>query len=206
MSFALDDYVEVADRIAEFYRRFPEGRLRADIVELTETKIVMRAYAYRTAEDMVPATGHSTLAIPGKTPYTRDAEVENCETSAIGRAIVMAGIPSKKVASADEVKAKVVAMPVKAAPRPAPVPAPAPPPRVAPDEPPLPPPPPIEEDGWAAVVAAAPQPAPHGGWKEGEVHEAGHRPLRARANGSLYCPTKLEDGRWCPWKTAEHPK
>lgn len=44
------------------------------------------------------------------------------------------------------------------------------------------------------------QTAPHGGWAEGQVHAEGHKPLRARQNGSLYCPTKLPNGAWCSWK------
>ena len=198
MTFALDDYIEVADRIAEFYRRFPDGRLWAEEVKNDPDSVEFKGFAARTADDPRPATGHSELAKPGTTPYTRGSEVENAETSAIGRAIVMAGIPSKKVASADEVRAKVV--PMKAVPAPAAKPAPA-----AEPGPPLPPPP-AEEDSWAAVVAAVPQPPPHGGWKEGEMHEPGHRALRARANGSLYCPTKLDDGRWCPFKPSASPK
>jgi hypothetical protein len=59
-----------------------------------------------------------------------------------------------------------------------------------------------------AVRSTAPMPddeppfpgfeVPHGGWSEGEVHADGHKPLRARANGSLYCPTKVGDA-WCTW-------
>jgi len=34
------------------------------------------------------------------------SEVENCETSAVGRALVMAGLPSKRIASDDEIRSK----------------------------------------------------------------------------------------------------
>lgn len=34
---------------------------------------------------------------------------------------------------------------------------------------------------------------------EGERHTGTHRPTRARANGWLFCPTKMEDGSWCKW-------
>jgi hypothetical protein len=39
-----------------------------------------------------------------------------------------------------------------------------------------------------------------GGYSEGGVHTDGHRPLRAKASGQLYCPTTLPDGAWCPWR------
>jgi ERF superfamily len=44
--------------------------------------------------------------------------------------------------------------------------------------------------------------APHGGWTEGQLHTPGHKPLRARQNGSLFCPSKMPDGGWCPFKTS----
>ena len=173
-NFELHDYVEVAERISEFYRRHPEGRLWAEIVERSDALIVMRGFAARTPDDPLPAVAHSWLAIPGSTPYTRGSEVENAETSAIGRAIVLAGIPSKKVASADEVRSKTASRP---------------PARAADKAPAVLPP-----------AAGATPTIPHGGWSEGMKHAEDHRPLRARQNGSLYCPTKLPDGRWCNWK------
>jgi hypothetical protein len=51
------------------------------------------------------------MNIPGSTPYTRGSELENTETSAAGRALVMAGLPSKKIASGDEIRAKGGAAP-----------------------------------------------------------------------------------------------
>ena len=44
--------------------------------------------------------------IPGPTPYTKDSELMNAETAAWGRAIIAAGIPSKKIASSQEVQAR----------------------------------------------------------------------------------------------------
>ena len=44
-------------------------------------------------------------------------------------------------------------------------------------------------------------PAPHGGWSEGQVHTPGHKGLRARQNGHLFCPTRLPDGGWCAFRT-----
>jgi hypothetical protein len=46
--------------------------------------------------------------MPGKTPYTKDSEIQNAETSAWGRAIVavLAADTRKGVASRDEVAAR----------------------------------------------------------------------------------------------------
>jgi hypothetical protein len=107
--FDLSNYVEVADRLREFYEKHPGGRVITSIVELTEKRVVVKAEVYReTAHEVPSGAGHSALGIPGVTPYTKGAELENAETSAIGRALVAAGLASKKIASADEVRAKRV--------------------------------------------------------------------------------------------------
>jgi hypothetical protein len=64
------------------------------------------------------------------------------------------------------------------------------------DEPPLP-----SEPAEFAPQQIIP-PAPHAGSAEGQVHANGHKPLRARQSGVLFCPTKLPSGGWCDWKTA----
>jgi hypothetical protein len=111
MAFA-QDYVEVADRIAEWYAKYPEGRITTELVEMSESRAVMKAYVFRDFNPEPVGVGHSYLAIPGSTPFTKGSELENAETSAVGRALVMAGIPSKNVASANEIRSKASA-PVK---------------------------------------------------------------------------------------------
>lgn len=104
------DYVTVADRMAAFYKAYPEGSIQSVIIELTEKRVVVRAEAYRNAEDPRPGVGHSALAIPGATPYTRGSEIENAETSAWGRAIAALGFETKAgIASRDEVDMKATA-------------------------------------------------------------------------------------------------
>ena len=102
------DYVEVADRIRAWYEAYPSARIETEIVSISDKLVVVKAQAFRgEAPDEKPAgVGHSSMNIPGSTPYTRGSELENTETSAAGRALVMAGLPSKKVASGDEIRAK----------------------------------------------------------------------------------------------------
>lgn len=105
--FKMDDYVPVNERIAQFYSAFPDGSIQSEIVELTASRVTFRAYAYRKPDDPRPGTGHSSLEIPGSTPYTRGSEIENCETSAWGRAIAALGFEVKRgIASAEEVRNK----------------------------------------------------------------------------------------------------
>jgi len=103
----LGDYVEVKDRLAEFFQKFPTGSLQSEVVELTDIRVTVKAWAYRTPDDDRPGVGHSYLNIPGSTPYTRGSEIENAETSAWGRALVAVGIAAGKgIASRDEIESK----------------------------------------------------------------------------------------------------
>lgn len=124
MAFDLDAYVTVAERIEQFREKYPDGSLQAEwqlvLVPtpvkaedgtwqtLDRTIIVCKAYAYRTPDDQRPGIGHAQESLPGKTPYTKDSELMNAETSAWGRAIiaVLAADTRKGVASRDEVEAR----------------------------------------------------------------------------------------------------
>jgi hypothetical protein len=106
-NFKMDDYVPVNERIGAFKTEHPEGSLQSKIVELTEGRVTVMAMAYRTPDDPRPGVGHSSLEIPGSTPFTRGSEIENAETSAWGRAIAALGFEVKRgVSSAEEVRNK----------------------------------------------------------------------------------------------------
>lgn len=108
----LDDYVEVAERITAFHEKFPEGTLQSSYEYLFDQEtgrpylVVVEARAFRTPDDPRPAVGLAAEPIPGKTPYTRESELQNAETAAFGRAIVAVGAASTKrgVASREEVR------------------------------------------------------------------------------------------------------
>lgn len=98
MPVDLKDYNTVAMRIAEFRVKHPEGSLRPvnleepfRVLDLGGRQfIVYAAYAYRSPEDQQPGVGVAWEPFPGRTPYTKDSELMNAETSAWGRAIVAA--------------------------------------------------------------------------------------------------------------------
>jgi hypothetical protein len=104
----LDDYVDVAERIRQFKAKYPEGSLQSTKPELyhvgDKTFVYISAAAYRTPDDECPGQGSAWEPVPGPTPFTRDSEVMNAETSAWGRAIVALGFETKKIASANEVR------------------------------------------------------------------------------------------------------
>jgi hypothetical protein len=115
---SMDDYVDVAERIRQFKAEYPEGSLqssqdpkfqvitekREDGAELTHVFVMYCAAAYRTPDDPRPGIGWAWEPVPGPTPFTRDSELMNAETSAWGRAIVALGFETKKIASANEVR------------------------------------------------------------------------------------------------------
>ena len=105
---ALKDYIEVKDRIAEFYRRFEHGSLQFEFngtMEVAGQTIIWgRAYAYRSQDDLKPGIGTAWELVPGKSSFSRGSELMVLETSAWGRAIAALGIAvSKSVASKNEV-------------------------------------------------------------------------------------------------------
>lgn len=111
-----DDYIEVKDRVVEFYSLYPEGRIECRIIRDTSEESVMQATVYRTAEGGYPAgMAHSSLAKPGATAFTRGSELENAETSAVGRALAFAGISAHRgIATMSEILAKRGASPTEA--------------------------------------------------------------------------------------------
>ena len=110
MSFDLSDYVQVNERIQNFYARYPDGSLQSELTEVRDGGGELigwrcKAFAYRDGQDVLPGIGHAVEWVPGKTPYTKDSEAMNAETSAWGRAIAALGFATKHLASADEVQA-----------------------------------------------------------------------------------------------------
>lgn len=110
----LSDYNDVPARIADFRAKHPGGSLQPanpdvpyKIEQIGERfYIVVVAAAYRTPDDPRPGIGMAYEQWPGKTPYTRDSELQNAETSAWGRAIVavLAADTKKGIASQEEVR------------------------------------------------------------------------------------------------------
>jgi len=109
MTFNMADYVDVKQRITEFYAKYPEGSIQFEFKGTLESNPDMIwgiAYAYRTATDERPGIGTAAELAIGKTTFTRGSELMNLETSAWGRAIGSLGIGlGKSVATKQEVQA-----------------------------------------------------------------------------------------------------
>lgn len=110
--FSMDDYIDVAERIAEFRAKHPEGSLQQVALDFREVNgtwwVIYTAAAYRSPDDQRPGHGTAWEPVPGKTPYTKDSELQNAETAAWGRAIVavLAADTKRGIASAQEVRSR----------------------------------------------------------------------------------------------------
>jgi hypothetical protein len=101
----LGEYVDVNERLKWFFERYPEGSLQSEVTHLADNLIIVKAMAYRGPTDLYPGVGHASEVVPGRTPYTKDSELMNAESSAWGRALAAIGAPTKgHVASGDEIR------------------------------------------------------------------------------------------------------
>jgi hypothetical protein len=103
MSFNPADYAEVAERLPLFWKDCPRGRIITEIVVDDGTRIVIRAELYADITDTVPTTTGYAEEIRGSSMVNKTSALENCETSAIGRALANYQYQgSKKRASLEE--------------------------------------------------------------------------------------------------------
>jgi ribosomal protein L20 len=89
MSFDLSSYEDVNSRIKRFRETHILGRIITEIVEIDVTKgyVIIRASVFREHEDVVPAAIDYAYELRTDRGVNRDFWIENCSTSAIGRAI-----------------------------------------------------------------------------------------------------------------------
>jgi hypothetical protein len=117
----MDNYVDVATRLKIAFERWPELRIQEthrEIVEMPDKTCFIRCVVtiWRTADDPIPVIASACEVYPGRTPYTKTSESEVGYTSAIGRALAMAGIgANKSIASRDEVEAAQSRQPTRLA-------------------------------------------------------------------------------------------
>lgn len=116
MTFELDGYLTVSERIAQLKAKHPDAVLRpfnpAEPFTIKEIGgkefIVYVAACYKTPDDPMPAVAVAIEPCIPKSNFTRDSMVMNAETSAWGRCIMaaLACDTTSKVASLDEVRSR----------------------------------------------------------------------------------------------------
>jgi hypothetical protein len=107
--FNLDEYTTVRERIIEFWKRNPNGRIETEILEWSDKRFIVAARLYRSMEDTKPfSTGLANEVITDR-GVNKDFALENGATSAIGIACANANIGIDKHKASREEMTKVVA-------------------------------------------------------------------------------------------------
>ena len=103
--FDLTQYQTVQERIDLFWLKFPNGRLYTELVSFTPDQVVFKAEVYANKDDVYPLAVDFAEERLGSSPVNKTSFVENCSTSALGRAISLLGgefSPKGKRPSASE--------------------------------------------------------------------------------------------------------
>lgn len=115
--FNLEDYETVEERLIKFWKDHPDGQIHTKLLDQNSGRFIVIAEIYRTEADSRPwTTGLAEETVQGRGVNATSA-LENCETSAIGRALANAGYATKgkrasreemtKVATVNKVKANI---------------------------------------------------------------------------------------------------
>lgn len=102
------EYITVAKRVHDFRQHctLDDGwGIITHLVTCTDQLVIMRAEIVHPTGDVV-ATGWAE-EVRSSSNINRSAALENCETSAVGRALAAAGYGGSQYASADELAAKL---------------------------------------------------------------------------------------------------
>jgi hypothetical protein len=103
--FNLEDYETVEERLTKFWKEHPDGQIHTELLDSSNSRFIVMARIFRTEADLRPWTsGLAEETIQGRGVNATSA-LENCETSAIGRALANAGYATKgKRASREEIE------------------------------------------------------------------------------------------------------
>jgi len=108
MAFNLQDYETVESRLEKWWKDYPDGRVATKLEQASDTRYIVSAELYKTEADAKPcATGLASESISDRGVNSTSA-LENCETSAIGRALANAGYAAKGKRASREEMNKVV--------------------------------------------------------------------------------------------------
>jgi hypothetical protein len=110
MSFNLQDYEPVEDRIRRFHKDYPDGRITTDWIELAQEegkpwRYMFMATIFLSAEDqekhLPKSTGYASEMETGKQAQWA---AELAETSSIGRALANMNLSGNKRATREEME------------------------------------------------------------------------------------------------------
>jgi len=94
-------YKLIAERVNAFREDHPDGVIATERMESEDGLVSFRSVIGTPAQPLL-ASGHAE-EVRGSTNINKTSALENCETSAVGRALAFAGYAGTEIASADEV-------------------------------------------------------------------------------------------------------
>ena len=114
--YNLEENTTVRERIIEFWKRNPNGRIETEVLDWSDKRFIVAARLYRSMEDQKPFSTGIAHEIVTDRGVNKDFALENGATSAIGIACANANIGIDKHKPSREEMTKVVAQkPVKPA-------------------------------------------------------------------------------------------
>lgn len=99
------EYQTVAKRVADFRKYHPEYPIKTKVINSGDVVIVKASI--KGPEGKTIATGYAE-EVRGSTNINRTSALENCETSAVGRALAFFGYGGTEIASANEVSDAII--------------------------------------------------------------------------------------------------
>lgn len=113
MRFDLSKYATVAERLTQAHLDHPDLRITTEIVDMSgdigKTRWVVKANLYLTAGDhangIPKATGYA-FEVDGTGGANATSALENCESSAIGRCLMVAGYSMNKGETANSLASR----------------------------------------------------------------------------------------------------
>ena len=107
--FNLADYETVEVRLEKFIKDYPDFRIATELEVCEKDRYIVKAYLFKDAQQSTAlSTGLAEEKVTDR-GVNQTSALENCETSAIGRALANAGYAAKGKRPSQEEMKKVVA-------------------------------------------------------------------------------------------------
>lgn len=106
MKVGSGDYAKVSERVNAFRKVYPTGAIETIIEEVTDTQVRIKAVVLNEEKELL-STARATeeKKVKGKMTINLTDMIENCETSAVGRALGFAGFGiDNDIASGEDIE------------------------------------------------------------------------------------------------------